>query len=162
MKKKLKAFTLIEILVAMLVGSFVILLTTELISYQGKSQSQLDDGQQMLAYEIALKTLRGDINTSLKSADGRKNVSVVSDNKLSVKLNLNKPVYSRGQQNIEIVKVSWVFSDNSVVRSINDDRIPLVIKTKPMVHRLEKLQENVFYLKSKSDNREFASVLDLR
>ena len=160
--KKLKAFTLIEILVAMLVGSFVIVLTTELISYQGKSQSQLDDGQQMLAYEIALKTLRGDINTSLKSADGRKNVSVVSDNKLSVKLNLNKPVYSRGQQNIEIVKVSWVFSDNSVVRSINDDRIPLVIKTKPMVHRLEKLQENVFYLKSKSDNREFASVLDLR
>lgn len=160
--KKLKAFTLIEILVAMLVGSFVIVLTTELISYQGKSQSQLDDGQQMLAYEIALKTLRGDINTSLKSADGRKNVSVVSDNKLSIKLNLNKPVYSRGQQNIEIVKVSWVFSDNSVVRSINDDRIPLVIKTKPMVHRLEKLQENVFYLKSKSDNREFASVLDLR
>ena len=162
MKKKLKAFTLIEILVAMLVGSFVIVLTTELISYQGKSQSQLDDGQQILAYEIALKTLRGDINTSLKSADGRKNVSVVSDNKLSVILNLNKPVYSRGQQNIEIVKVSWVFSDNSVVRSINDDRIPLVIKTKPMVHRLEKLQENVFYLKSKSDNREFASVLDLR
>ena len=160
--KKLKAFTLIEILVAMLVGSFVIVLTTELISYQGKSQSQLDDGQQMLAYEIALKTLRGDINTSLKSADGRKNVSVVSDNKLSVTLNLNKPVYSRGQQNIEIVKVSWVFSDNSVVRSINDDRIPLVIKTKPMVHRLEKLQENVFYLKSKSENREFASVLDLR
>ena len=162
MKKKLKAFTLIEILVAMLVGSFVIVLTTELISYQGKSQSQLDDGQQMLAYEIALKTLRGDINTSLKSADGRKTVSVVSDNKLSVILNLNKPVYSRGQQNIEIVKVSWVFSDNSVVRSINDDRIPLVIKTKPMLHRLEKLQENVFYLKSKSDNREFASVLDLR
>ena len=160
--KKLKAFTLIEILVAMLVGSFVIVLTTELISYQGKSQSQLDDGQQMLAYEIALKTLRGDINTSLKFADGRKNVSVVSDNKLSVTLNLNKPVYSRGQQNIEIVKVSWVFSDNSVVRSINDDRIPLVIKTKPMAHRLEKLQENVFYLKSKSDNREFASVLDLR
>ena len=160
--KKLKAFTIIEILVAMLVGSFVIVLTTELISYQGKSQSQLDDGQQMLAYEIALKTLRGDINTSLKSADGRKNVSVVSDNNLSVILNLNKPVYSRGQQNIEIVKVSWVFSDNSVVRSINDDRIPLVIKTKPMLHRLEKLQENVFYLKSKSDNREFASVLDLR
>ena len=160
--KKLKAFTIIEILVAMLVGSFVIVLTTELISYQGKSQSQLDDGQQMLAYEIALKTLRGDINTSLKSADGRKNVSVVSDNKLSVKLNLSKPVYSRGQQNIEIVKVSWVFSDNSVVRSINDDQIPLNIQTDTMVHRLEKLQENVFYLKSKSDNREFASVLDLR
>ncbi len=58
--------------------------------------------------------------------------------------------------------MSWVFSDNSVVRSINDDWIPLVIKTKPMVHRLEKLQENVFYLKSKSDNHEFASVLDLR
>ena len=160
--KKFKAFTLIEILVAMLVGSFVIVLTTELISYQGKSQSQLDDGQQMLAYEIALKTLRGDINTSLKSADGRKNVSVVSDNKLSVKLNLNKPVYSRGQQNIEIVKISWVFSDNSVVRSINDDQVPLNIQTDTMVHRLEKLQENVFYLKSKSDNREFASVLDLR
>ena len=62
--KKLKAFTLIEILVAMLVGSFVILLTTELISYQGKSRSQFDDGQQRLAFEIALKTLRGDINAS--------------------------------------------------------------------------------------------------
>ena len=84
--KKLKAFTLIEILVAMLVGSFVILLATELISYQGKSRSQFSDEQQMLAFEIALKTLRGDINASLKSADGRKNVSVVSDNTSSVTL----------------------------------------------------------------------------
>ena len=73
-EKKLKAFTLIEILVAMLVGSFVILMATELISYQGKSRSQLDDKQQMLAFEISLKTLRGDINASMKSADGRKNV----------------------------------------------------------------------------------------
>ena len=98
--KKLKAFTLIEILVAMLVGSFVILLTTELISYQGKSRSQFDDEQQILAFEIALKTLRGDINASMKSADGRKNVSVVSDDNSSVKFNLNKPVYSRGQHKV--------------------------------------------------------------
>ena len=63
--KKLKAFTLIEILVAMMVGSFVILLTTELISYQGKSRSQFDYEQQILAFEIALKTLQGDINASL-------------------------------------------------------------------------------------------------
>ena len=160
--KKLKAFTLIEILVAMLVGSFVILLTTELISYQGKSRSQFDDEQQMLAFEIALKTLRGDINASMKSADGRKNVVWVSDNNSSVKFNLNKPVYSRGQQNIEIVKVSWVFSDSSVTRSINNDLIPLNIKTEPMKHRLEKLQDDIFYLKSKSADRKFASVLDLR
>ena len=160
--KKLKAFTLIEILVAMLVGSFVILLATELISYQGKSRSQFSDEQQMLAFEIALKTLRGDINASLKSADGSKNVSVVSDNNSSVTLNLNKPVYSRGQQNIEIVEVSWIFSDNSVTRSINDDLIPLNIKTEPMTHRLEKLKDDVFYFKSKSSDRKFASVLDLR
>jgi len=160
--KKLKAFTLIEILVAMLVGSLVILLTTELISYQGKSRSQFDDEQQMLAFEIALKTLRGDINASMKSADGRKNVSVVSDDNSSVKLDLNKLVYSRGQQNIEIVTVSWVFSDSLVTRSINNDLRPLNIKTEPMTHRLEKLQDDVFYFKSKSADRNFASVLDLR
>ena len=160
--KKIKAFTLIEILVAMLVGSFVILLTTELISYQGKSRSQFDYEQQILAFEIALKTLRGDINASMKSADGRKNVSMVSDNNSTVKFNLNKPVYSRGQQNIEIIKVSWVFSDNSVTRSINNDLIPLNIKIDPMIHRLEKLQDDVFYFKSKSADRKFASVLDLR
>ena len=160
--KKLKAFTLIEILFAMLVGSFVILLTTELISYQGKSRSQFDDEQQILAFEIALKTLRGDINAAMKSADGGKNVSVVSDNNSTVKFNLNKPVYSRGQQNIEIIKVSWVFSDSSVTRSINNDLIPLNIKTQPMTHRLAKLQDDVFYLKSKSADRKFASVLDLR
>ena len=146
--KKLKAFTLIEILVSMLVASFVILLTAELISYQGKSRSQFDDEQQMLAFEIALKTLRGDINASMKSADGRKNVSVVSDDNSSVTLDLNKLVYARGQQNIEIVTVSWVFSDSSVTRSINNDLIPLNIKTEPMTHRLEKLQDDVFYLKS--------------
>ena len=82
--KKLKAFTLIEILVAMLVGSFVILMATELISHQGKSRSQLDDKQQMLAFEIVLKTLRGDINASMKSADGRKNVVWSSDKNSSV------------------------------------------------------------------------------
>ena len=160
--KKLKAFTLIEILVAMLVGSFVILLTTELISYQGKSRSQFDDKQQMLAFEIALKTLRGDINASMKSADGRKSVVWSSDNNSSVTLILNKPVYSRGQQNIEIVTVSWVFSDSSVTRSINNDLIPLNIKTEPMTHRLEKLQDDVFYFKSTSADHRFASVLDLR
>lgn len=160
--KKLKAFTLIEILVAMLVGSFVILLATELISYQGKSRSQFDDKQQMLAFEIALKTLRGDINASMKSADGKKNVVWSLDKNSSVALKLNKPVYSKGSQNIEIVTVSWAFSDNSVSRSINDDPIPLNIKIKSMTHRLEKLQDDVFYLKSQSADRKFASVIDLR
>ena len=160
--KKLKAFTLIEILVAMLVGSFVILLATELILYQGKSRSQFDDKQQMLAFEVALKTLRADVKESTKYADGRKNVVLSSDNKSSVILKLNKPVYSKGLQNLEIVTVLWVFSDNSVMRSINDDLIPLNIKFKPMTHRLEKLQDDVFYLKSQSRERKFASVIDLR
>ena len=160
--KKLKAFTLIEILLAMLVGSFVILMATELISYQGKSRSQHNDKQQMLAFEIALKTLRGDINAAMKSADGRKNVVWSSDNNSSVTLKLNKLVYSKGLQNLEIVTVLWVFSSNSVMRSINDDPIPLNIKFKPMTHRVEKLQDDVFYLKSQSKDRKFASVIDLR
>ena len=160
--KKLKAFTLIEILVAMLVGSFVILMATELISYQGKSRSQIDDKQQMLAFEIALKTLRGDINAAMKSADGRKNVVWSSNNNSSVTLKLNKPVYSKGLQNLEIVTILWVFSDNSVTRSINDDPIPLNIEFKPMTHRLEILQDDVFYLKSQSKDLKFASVIDLR
>ena len=160
--KKLKAFTLIEILVAMLVGSFVILLATELISYQGKSRSQFDDKQQMLAFEVALKTLRADVNASMKYADGRKNVVWSSDNNSSVTLKLNKPVYSKGPQNLEIVTIVWAFSNNSVTRSINDDPIPLNIKFKPMTHRLEKLQDDVFYLKSQSEGRKFASVIDLR
>ena len=160
--KKLKAFTLIEILVAMLVGSFVILMATELISYQGKSRSQLADKQQMLAFEIALKTLRGDINAAVKSADGRKNVVWSFDNNSSVTLKLNKLVYSKGLQNLEIVTVSWVFSDNSVTRSINDDPIPLNIEFKPMTHTLEILQDDVFYLKSQSKDLKFASVIDLR
>jgi prepilin-type N-terminal cleavage/methylation domain-containing protein len=160
--KKLKAFTLIEILVAMLVGSFVILLATELISYQGKSRSQFDDKQQMLAFEVALKTLRADVKASMKYADGRKNVVWSSDNNSSVTLKLNKPVYSKGLQNLEVVTVLWVFSNNFVARSINDDPIPLNIKFKSMTHRLEKLQDDVFYLKSQSEDRKFASVIDLR
>ena len=160
--KQLKAFTLIEILVAMLVGSFVILLATELISYQGKSRSQFDDKQHMLAFEVALKTLRADVKTSTKYADGRKNVLLSSDNNSSVTLKLNKPVYSKGLQNLEIVTIVWAFSNNSVTRSINDDPIPLNIKFKPMTHRLEKLQDDVFYLKSQSEDRKFASIIDLR
>ena len=85
-----------------------------------------------------------------------------SDNNSSVTLKLNKPVYSKGLQNLEIVTVLWVFSSNSIMRSINDDPIPLNIKFKPMTHRLEKLQDNVFYLQSQSKDRKFASVIDLR
>jgi prepilin-type N-terminal cleavage/methylation domain-containing protein len=160
--KKLKAFTLIEILVAMLVGSFVILLALELITYQGKSQSQFDDKQDILAFEIALKILRGDIDASMKSADGSKNVELLINDNSTVSLNLNKPMYFQGMQNIEIAKVEWVFSYNAVTRSINDDLIPLNINNKSMKHSLEKLQDNVFYLKSQSADRKFASVLDLR
>jgi hypothetical protein len=65
-------------------------------------------------------------------------------------------------QNIEIAKVEWFFSNNAVTRSINDDLIPLNINNKSMKHSLEKLQDNVFYLKSQSADRKFASVLDLR
>lgn len=160
--KKLKAFTLIEILVAMLVGSFVILLALELITYQGKSRSQFDDKQDILAFEIALKILRGDIDASMKSADGSKNVELLINDNSTVSLNLNKPMYFQGMQNIEIAKVEWVFSNNAVTRSINDDLIPLNINNKSMKHSLEKLQDNVFYLKSQSADRKFASVLDLR
>jgi hypothetical protein len=77
-------------------------------------------------------------------------------------LKLNKPVYSKGLQNLEIVTIVWAFSDNLVTRSINDDAIPLNIKFKQMTHRLEKLQDDVFYLKSQSEDRKFASIIDLR
>ena len=97
-----------------------------------------------------------------QAAGGRRDRPANGFAGLTERFNLNKPVYSRGQQNIEIVKVSWVFSDSSVTRSINNDLIPLNIKTEPMTHRLEKLQDDVFYLKSKSADLKFASVLDLR
>jgi len=106
--KKQKAFTLIEILVAMLVGSFVVLLTTELISYQGQSRSQFDDEQQMLAFEIALKTLRGDINASMKSADGRKNVSVVSDDNSSNSTTLfAMPIVKQSAEDIFFASIAY-------------------------------------------------------
>ncbi len=47
-------------------------------------------------------------------------------------------------------------------RSINNDDKPLIIKTKQMEYRLEKLQDNVFYFSSESADNNFASVLDLR
>ncbi len=53
--KQIKAFTLIEILVAMLVGSFAVILASDLISNQTKSRSQFKDNQQTLEFEIALK-----------------------------------------------------------------------------------------------------------
>jgi hypothetical protein len=115
-----------------------------------------------LEFEAALKILRSDIEASVKSADGTKNVNFVLDESSGITLNLKKLVYSAGTQNIEVVSVSWVFSKNSVVRSINNDDKPLIIRTKQMEYRLEGLQDNVFYFSSESADNNFASVLDLR
>jgi len=160
--KQIRAFTLIEILVAMLVGSFAVLLASDLISNQTIARSQFKDNHMTLEFEAALKILRSDIEASVKSADGTKNVNFVLDESSGITLSLKKPVYSAGTQNIEVVSVSWAFSKNSVVRSINNDDKPLIIRTKQMEYRLEELQDNVFYFSSESADNNFASVLDLR
>ena len=69
-----------------------------------------------LKYELFLRLLRSDLETTTKNTDGNKNVKINLVNTNEIQIILTKPIVIPDTRMIKLVNVNWKFSDSEVLR----------------------------------------------
>ena len=160
--KRILGFTLLEVLVAIAVAAMVISISSSLFSNLIIIRASASEQNLSLKYELFLRLLRSDLETTTKNTDGNKNVKINLVKTNEIQIILTKPIVIPDTRMIKLVNVNWKFSDTEVLRQISSDLYPLKIVSTNMKHTLEEINENVFYLSSKIGENYKNLILDAR
>ena len=160
--KRILGFTLLEVLVAIAVAAMVISISSSLFSNLIIIRASASEQNLSLKYELFLRLLRSDLETTTKNTDGNKNVKINLVKTNEIQIILTKPIVIPDTRMIKLVNVNWKLSDTEVLRQISSDLYPLKIVSTNMKHTLEEINENVFYLSSKVGENYKNLILDTR
>ena len=89
--KRILGFTLLEVLVAIAVAAMVISISSNLFSNLISIRASASEQNLSLKYELFLRLLRSDLETTTKNTDGYKNVKISLINTNEIQIKLTKP-----------------------------------------------------------------------
>jgi prepilin-type N-terminal cleavage/methylation domain-containing protein len=159
---KLKGFTLLEILVALIICALVVVLTSELLLHAKERRIRVTSAATAISFELALARLRGDVSAATHARRGNKNVQISSPSDDVIKISLFRLAFMPSKSRVGMVQVEWTFEPSGVSRSISEDIKPVKVDVSASEHRIQKVESNVYYLISKVNDVEFAQIVDLR
>ena len=160
--KRVFGFTLLEVLVAIAVAAMVISISSTLLSNLVSIRTIANEQNRNLKYELFLKLLNGDLETTTITPNGVKNITINFENDDEIRIELMKPIIKPESRMLKIVRVTWLFTDNEVSRKIGTDLFPLKFVHLQMEHNIEEISDNVYYLSSKIGDNYKNLILDTR
>ena len=160
--KRILGFTLLEVLVAIAVAAMVISISSNLFSNLISIRASASEENLSLKYELFLRLLRSDLETTTKNTDGYKNVKISLINTNEIQIKLTKPIVIPNSRMINLINVNWKFTETEVLRQISSDLYPLKIVSTNMKHNLERISDNVYYLSSQIGGNYKNLILDTR
>ena len=158
---KSTGFSILEILVAVMVASLIVVISTNLLNSIWNSTAYANSQKQKIETELMLRILRADIENASKKRDGRKNIEISHSDDV-IELNIKRPSLDPSNSRLQLETMHWIFSKDTLGRAVRRNQKPLSIYLPNIKPEIIQISQNVHILKLRGENFYIQQVIDGR
>ena len=125
----LRAFSLLEILVALLVGASLMSVAGSLIGHVLDYRQHADATRSTIAHDMALQLLAADIDNSLAGLPTSPAIAITQLPQGGHRIALKKNTYAQGIVNIALRDIVWTLEPDKITRSVTGGTDPVIVAT---------------------------------
>jgi len=154
----LRAFSLLEILVALLVGASLMSVAGSLIGHVLDYRQHADATRSTIAHDMALQLLAADIDNSLAGLPTSPAIAITQLPQGGHRIALKKNTYAQGIVNIALRDIVWTLEPDKITRSVTGGTDPVIVATGTFRSDITPIQTVAYHLRLDS-GADFKSVI---
>ena len=143
----LRAFSLLEILVALLIGASLMSVAGSLFGHVLDYRQHSDTTRAAIAQDIALQLLAADIDNSIAGLPPRPAIEITQTTQGGHRIALKKNTYAQGIVNIAIRDIVWTIEPDRITRSVTGGTNPMIIATGAFRSEITPIKTQAYHLK---------------
>ena len=143
----LRAFSLLEILVALLVGASLMSVAGSLIGHVLDYRQHADATRSTIAHDMALQLLAADIDNSLAGLPTSPAIAITQLPQGGHRIALKKNTYAQGIVNIALRDIVWTLEPDKITRSVTGGTDPVIVATGTFRSDITPIQSVAYHLR---------------
>lgn len=143
----LRAFSLLEILVALLVGASLMSVAGSLIGHVLDYRQHADATRSTIAHDMALQLLAADIDNSLAGLPPSPAIAITQLPQGGHRIALKKNTYAQGIVNIALRDIVWTLEPDKITRSVTGGTDPVIVATGTFRSDITPIQTVAYHLR---------------
>jgi len=143
----LRAFSLLEILVALLVGASLMSVAGSLFGHVLDYRQHADATRSTIAHDMALQLLAADIDNSLAGLPTSPAIAITQLPQGGHRIALKKNTYAQGIVNIALRDIVWTLEPDKITRSVTGGTDPVIVATGTFRSDITPIQSVAYHLR---------------
>ncbi len=143
----LRAFSLLEILVALLVGASLMSVSGSLFGHVLVHRQNSDETRTAIAQDIALQLLAADVDNSIAGLEPKPAIEVNQLPQGGHRIALKKNTYVQGIVNITLHDIVWTFEPDRITRSVTGGTNPVIMAMGAFRSKITPIKKQAYHLR---------------
>ena len=154
-----KAFTLIEILVSLLIAATIVTISGSLFPSVFDYLENADAADNRLSFERAAILLTSDVQGAIRPIGSEKKFELLFGKDEAWTISLIKPTYLTGSVNFQTMNVVWLFDGKYIKRFTDPREPPLILSSTPYKINFFPIGANAYQMYLRSDIKVVSIVI---
>ena len=155
----LRAFSLLEVLVALIISASLLLISGNLFDSMFDHRRQAESIRYKIAIETALQLLAADIEHSAQGITQDTSIRIENTPVGGYNISFKKSAFAQGSINLQHLTIVWSLSPQRITRSVTGGSDPMVLVEGDFDLSLKGVASDMYYLNIADEDLEWSIAL---